>query len=787
MSLEVTKQELLKQAIYLKKLYETTRVQDYKDQETRIRRIVVELESLVIGTSNVTNLDSLSDVTLSAPANAQVLAYNSTTLQWENQTPAAGGGGDMNKSTYDVDNDGVVDSAETTQIIVRNSTGVTLTKGQVVYLSGATGNRPNAVLSQAHTEATSSKTIGIVVANINNNSDGYVAVSGTLHDLNTSAFTAGDAVWLSATTAGGMTSTIPAEPNHAVFIGYIARAHPTQGRLVIVIQNGYELNELHGVLVTSETNNDLLVYESSTSLWKNKQISSVLSNGMLKVAAAISTTFQSVTDYLGNASVLFLNSRRIGIGKDTSVTTQSVAVVEVQDTNTSIVLKPNGTGAIIASVPDGTATGGNARGTNAVDLQQSRSNSANVASGNYSTIVGGNGCTASGQYSVSGGIGASASNYAGVTFGNSNGNNSYGGVVSGGQNNTGGNADYIFIGGGRFNNTTGAVNGVISGGISNTVSSSYSTVSGGQSNTASTNTHATVVGGQSNTASGIASVSGGGGNTASGAYSVTFGEINTASGQYNTVCGGRNNVANGSQYCTIGGGSGNQCTHFETTIAGGVSNSVNRSGGFIGGGGSNTITASGHGVIGGGYQNLINTGNNVREYITIPGGLQARGFNFAGHYLASGMFATQGDAQQSLLTARNSSALTTGATLVLSLDGTGTTNLIIPSGNNRAWNVTIDTIAVVTAITGTATGVSVGDTYEEKATMSFKRVGGTSSLVALGSREQIYDTSMATAIMNFSAGASQQLQIQFQAPAFAGGGSITCRVVSKVSLVEVAY
>lgn len=80
-------------------------------------------------------------------------------------------------------------------------------------------------------------------------------------------------------------------------------------------------------------------------------------NGLLKIASAISTTFQAVTDYLGNVSVLFLNSRRIGIGKDTSVTTQSVAVVEVQDANTSIVLKPNGTGAIIASVPDGTPTG----------------------------------------------------------------------------------------------------------------------------------------------------------------------------------------------------------------------------------------------------------------------------------------------------------------------------------------------------------------------------------------------------------------------------------------------
>ena len=186
-----------------------------------------------------------------------------------------GGGGDMLQATYDVDNDGVVDSAERTEIIVRNSTGTTLTKGTVVYLSGATGNRPNAVRAQADTEATSSKTFGIVVANIANNSDGYVACNGTLHDLDTSAFADGVALWLSATTAGAYTSTIPAEPNHTVFIGYVARSHPTQGRLVIVIQNGYELNELHGVLISSEANNDLLVYESSTTLWKNKSISTI--------------------------------------------------------------------------------------------------------------------------------------------------------------------------------------------------------------------------------------------------------------------------------------------------------------------------------------------------------------------------------------------------------------------------------------------------------------------------------------------------------------------------------
>jgi hypothetical protein len=180
--------------------------------------------------------------------------------------------GDMFKSTYDTDNDGIVDKAETVQIIVRNSTGSILTKGQVVYLSGATGNRPNAVLAQADSEATSSKTIGIVVSNIANNADGNVAVSGTLHDLATNSFADGDAVWLSATTAGAITATPPSEPNHTVFIGYIARAHPTQGRIVIAIQNGYELNELHGVSCPSPSDNQVLAYNSTSGLWENKTL-----------------------------------------------------------------------------------------------------------------------------------------------------------------------------------------------------------------------------------------------------------------------------------------------------------------------------------------------------------------------------------------------------------------------------------------------------------------------------------------------------------------------------------
>lgn len=187
-----------------------------------------------------------------------------------------GGGtatGDMLKSIYDVDNDGVVDKAERVEITVRNSTGVTLTKGQIVYLSGATGNRPNALLADASTEATSSKTIGMVVADILNNADGNVAVSGTLHDLNTNSFAAGNTLWLSETPGEMVANTPPAKPAHSVFIGYVARAHPTQGRVVLKIQNGFEIGELHDVLISFPATGHYIYYDATTDpsnpLWKN--------------------------------------------------------------------------------------------------------------------------------------------------------------------------------------------------------------------------------------------------------------------------------------------------------------------------------------------------------------------------------------------------------------------------------------------------------------------------------------------------------------------------------------
>jgi len=154
---------------------------------------------------------------------------------------------------------------------VRNETGSTLTKGQVVYLSGASGNKPLAVLAQANAESTSSGTYGLVKADIATNNNGTVVIGGLISKLNTQGYTDGDKVYLSPTTAGGWTTTKPSAPNHMVFIGTITHAHQNQGAIQLRIANGFEIEELHNVSIgATPANGDVLTYELSTGLWKNQ-------------------------------------------------------------------------------------------------------------------------------------------------------------------------------------------------------------------------------------------------------------------------------------------------------------------------------------------------------------------------------------------------------------------------------------------------------------------------------------------------------------------------------------
>ena len=178
---------------------------------------------------------------------------------------------------------------------VKNMTGATLTKGTVVYISGANGNKPLVSKAIATTDALSARTFGLLQSNISNNGTGNCVIIGDLSGLDTSSFTEGDQLYLSGVTAGTYTSTRTLAPTHLVYIGKITRSHPTLGQIEVGIQNGYELAEIHDVALSSEANNQALIYESSTDLWKNKTIiEDSITNGVTTIAPSQNAVFDAL-------------------------------------------------------------------------------------------------------------------------------------------------------------------------------------------------------------------------------------------------------------------------------------------------------------------------------------------------------------------------------------------------------------------------------------------------------------------------------------------------------------
>jgi hypothetical protein len=405
----------------------------------------------------------------------------------------------------------------------------------------------------------------------------------------------------------------------------------------------------------------------------------------------------------------------------------------------------------------------------------------------YATIINGTANTASGTHALVGG-------------GNSNTASAYYSSIVGGICNISCGL-YSFVGNGT-NNVAGNCNSsVVINGFCNTASGSYSTVINGQNTTAS-NTH---------------SFARGNFVTASGIYSTASGYCSTASGTSSTVSGGTGNLASGA-YTTIGGGLLNSASVCGSSIVGGCSNTISGYSvfAFIGSGTQNTISCySDHATLSGGYiNNICNAGasvigggycNNIYacggtsvigggcgnvacgQFSAISGGFQAKTYLYGQQANSSGQFSAVGDAQSSYMVARKVATLNASGTSIMSLDGTGVTGLIIPDGNNRSWNVTVEWVIVCTVLgTGTSGSLAVGGTHTGTDTFYFIRVGGTSSISAITNVSSHNTAGMASSDVTITVGASQELQLTLVAPSTAGTGS-TFRAVANVRVVEVAW
>lgn len=191
--------------------------------------------------------------------------------------------------------------------------GLAISAGQVVYVTGASGNNIIIGLAQANAELTSSKTIGISESTLANNATGYVITEG-LMTVSISAPTAveGDPIWLSPTTAGGMVfgaANKPVAPNHMVYLGVVTRkTGNTVVEIFVKVQNGSELEELADVSITSPTAGQALM--RGASLWENRSL----------VAADISDSTTAGRSLITAADAA---AQRTALGLGTAATTNT--------------------------------------------------------------------------------------------------------------------------------------------------------------------------------------------------------------------------------------------------------------------------------------------------------------------------------------------------------------------------------------------------------------------------------------------------------------------------------
>lgn len=222
------------------------------DRWGRIRRSEMIYNNHQFDDFSATSLNDINDVDVPSPANGQVLGWNSTTERWEATSTSGTGtvtsvglsmptgftvtGSPVTSSgTLGVTWDGNADTVTGPVLFTaKNRSGTTMTKGQVVFISGHSGTESEVDLADAD-DATAMPAFGLVNSTTaNDNADVEIVTFGEIIGMDTSAFSVGDVVYVS-TTPGELTATPPTGESSLIQnMGKVVRSHATEGIIKVI-------------------------------------------------------------------------------------------------------------------------------------------------------------------------------------------------------------------------------------------------------------------------------------------------------------------------------------------------------------------------------------------------------------------------------------------------------------------------------------------------------------------------------------------------------------------------
>ncbi len=211
-------------------------------------------------------------------------------------------------------------------ITAKNESGGTLNKAVVVHITASSNSSDTPSITKADwtSDSLSANTLGLTYSSILLNQTGSVITEGILTGVDISHLSSpesGQILYLSS--SGGFTNIKPVAPKHTVTIGQLVRSSPTNNATIyVVVKNGYELGELHDVLINGTSNGDLLVKDNG--LWKNSKV--------------LSGSYQ-ITNNL-TASIINVTS----ISSSNGFNASGSSIIDVSSTNAALRVTQRGAG-----------------------------------------------------------------------------------------------------------------------------------------------------------------------------------------------------------------------------------------------------------------------------------------------------------------------------------------------------------------------------------------------------------------------------------------------------------